>query len=220
MRAALQDMLYGKYPLIFGQRSRSPSESAMAMGIDCADGWYPLLDGLCEVLSNHARRGDHATIEAVQAKQKLGGLRFYFDGGCDRSKGAVRLASAMSYRICEESGCPGMLMARGGWIRTLAEDVGRMQGYHPRGPDAPEPGEQGYTTGGDSGFHGWHAIATTLRSLAAEAAPFSAVHLAYADVGLSVEIRNGTEWVEGAGECAAALSARTDAVTGAMRTPI
>jgi hypothetical protein len=67
----------------------------MGRGIECADGWYPLLDGLCDVLSCRAHVGDNTAVEALQVKQKFGGLHFYFEGGGDRSNGAVRLASAV-----------------------------------------------------------------------------------------------------------------------------
>lgn len=219
MRAALQEALYERYPLIFRQRNFATSESAMGRGIECADGWYPLLDGLCDVLSHHARDGAHPLVEAVQVKQKFGGLRFDFEGGGDRSKGAVRLASAMSYRVCEETGRPGMLMVRNRWVRTLAEDVGRMHGFRPRGQNPPEPGEQDITAAVASMPRGWRAIAAVLKDIVSEEAPFAALRLGHRDTSLSVAIQNGTEWTEGAGECAHALSVRTNALTGAMRVP-
>ena len=219
MRAALQEALYRKYPQIFRQRDLSPSESAIGRGIECADGWYPLLDGLCEVLSHHARDGDDMAVEAVQVKQKFGGLHFYFDGGCDHARGAVRMTMALSHRVCEETGRPGMLMTRNRWVRTLAEDVGRTHGYHPQRDVITESGGQDLVAEAASVPCGWRAITAVLKDVVAEQAPFATLRFEHTDAALSVEIQNGTEWTRGAQDCARAFSTRTDPASGAMLVP-
>ena len=220
MKEALERALYSKYPFIFDPVHLPTSKKPMVRNIECGDGWYPLLDGLCEVLSSRALNGDQAAVEAMQVKQKFGGLRFFFDGGCDHAEGAASMASAMSYHVCEETGRPGTLMARNRWVRTLAEDVGRMRGYRSLGLSALESVEWDMATEVVNLPLGWHAIAAVLKGVIAKAAPSAVVRFGHRSAGLSVDIRNGTEWAKGAGECALALSVRTDAVTGTMLIPI
>ena len=61
-------------------------------------------------------------FEIVQVKEKFGGLRFYCHGGTEEVHGAIHFAEQLSYRICEECGCPGELRtANRSWIRTLCD---------------------------------------------------------------------------------------------------
>lgn len=58
-------------------------------------------------------------VEAVQVKEKFGGLRFYTD--CvpdDYIRGLISLAESLSVRTCEVCGAPGKQGGQG-WIRTL-----------------------------------------------------------------------------------------------------
>lgn len=219
MRVTLQESLYERYRLIFRQGNVLGPKGPVGWGIQCGDGWYPLLDGLCDVLTRRVRDGSGPIIDVVQVKQKIGSLRFYLKGGDDYSQGAIRLASAMSYLVCEETGRPGTLMATNRGVRTLAEDFGRRHGYHPLRSDTRGPSEFDVGAEMASVPNGWRAIATALKGLVADHAPSAVVRLDTDNAGLSVEIRNGTDWTEGAGECARALAARTNPVTGAMLIP-
>ena len=42
-----QDKLFEKYPKIFRQKDLSMDQTCMCWGIECGDGWYPILDALC-----------------------------------------------------------------------------------------------------------------------------------------------------------------------------
>lgn len=57
-------------------------------------------------------------VEAVQIKEKFGGLRFYVDGGDAVTEGMITIAECMSAVTCEECGSPGILGGRG-WLKTL-----------------------------------------------------------------------------------------------------
>lgn len=59
-------------------------------------------------------------VVADQVKEKFGTLRFYYSGGDRTIDGMVRMAEAMSSRVCEVCGIPGK-RTTGGWIRTLCE---------------------------------------------------------------------------------------------------
>ena len=52
MNKELQDKLYKKYPKIFGQKDLPMTQTAMCWGISCGDGWYNIIDTLCEQLQN------------------------------------------------------------------------------------------------------------------------------------------------------------------------
>jgi len=121
MRSDLQQKLFADYPAIFAQKDLPMNQTAMCWGIDCGDGWYDLIDTLCSSIQQHIKYGNNVPqVEAVQVKEKFGGLRFYIDGGDDEINGMIRMAEAMSYRICETCGCPGR-PNEAGWISTQCE---------------------------------------------------------------------------------------------------
>lgn len=67
-------------------------------------------------------------VVATQVKEKLGGLRFYYDGGDEHIRGMISMAENMSYSICETCGDKGTLQ-RGGYLYTacpkhvLSQDI-------------------------------------------------------------------------------------------------
>ena len=102
MKAELQEKLFSKYPKIFGDRTKPMTETCMCWGLDVGDGWYNLIDTLCEALTytyttsievdeeDGKRLGIkpysdsyYFTVEppqviATQVKEKYGTLRFYY----------------------------------------------------------------------------------------------------------------------------------------------
>lgn len=219
MRNSLQDALYQAHPGLFRQRTLPLTESGMGRGFECGDGWYGILDGLCDALTTHSRQTGHPPIVAVQVKEKLGDLRFYVDGDCEWCRGAIDFSSAMSRHVCEETGRPGMLMIRARRIRTLAEDVGYANGYRrpeteaeERVEDGPKPTEEGLPPG-------WLTIASVLMSIVAQRMPHAALRFGCGDGELVVDSQNNEAWLSGSIACARALSTRTDPVTGVMRIP-
>lgn len=68
--------LITKYPFIFQDSGKPPTESLMCFGIECSDGWFKLLDKLMGNLAEVYRLSGIKTV-AVQIKSKFGGLRFY-----------------------------------------------------------------------------------------------------------------------------------------------
>jgi len=144
MKKELQDKLYENYPKIFAQKDLTIRQSCMPWGICCNDGWYTLLDVLCGNIQHcidyrleSIKYWDKAKeegccwksprpepipqLEAVQVKEKFGGLRFYFQGGNEYISGMITLTEAMSYYICEECGKPGKEV-NVGWLFTLCPE--------------------------------------------------------------------------------------------------
>jgi len=132
MDQELQNQLYKKYPEIFSNRLKSPTESCMSMGIECGNGWYDLINSICQIVEslnknikdrNRLIAGNNETIidfKFDQIKEKFGGLRAYYSGGNDYIRGLVTMAETMSYKICEVCGNKGK-PNKGGWISTLCD---------------------------------------------------------------------------------------------------
>ena len=102
MKTELEQKLFEKYPKIFGDRTKPATESCMFWGLEVGDGWYDLLDILCESFTYTYTTGIQVdeedgkrlgiepyadsyyfTVEppqviATQVKEKYGTLRFYY----------------------------------------------------------------------------------------------------------------------------------------------
>jgi hypothetical protein len=126
MQDALQNKLYKKYTQLFENRHKPITQSCMALGIECGDGWYDILSALCWEIAQHERNiaaapvEDYQPVKFDQIKEKFGGLRVYYDGGDEFVRGLVCMADAMSYKICEACGEKGK-PNENGWISTLCD---------------------------------------------------------------------------------------------------
>ena len=127
MRPELQDKLYAEYPIIFAQKDLDMTKTAMCWGISCGDGWYDLIDELCENIQNHVENFNRnkpeearMVCQATQVKEKFGGLCFYTYGGDEYIDGMISFAESMSYHICTECGQRSEKNeSNRGWIYTL-----------------------------------------------------------------------------------------------------
>lgn len=120
MKSELQEQLFNRYPKIFAQHALPMTETAMNWGIECGDGWYRLIDTLCAQLQHWTDRNGAPQVEAIQVKEKYGGLRFYVSAANDIQRGMIELAEAMSENICEVCSHPGHKI-NAGWIVTRCE---------------------------------------------------------------------------------------------------
>ncbi len=129
MKAELQQQLYEKYPKIFRQKDLDKTVTAMCWGISCGDGWFSLIDELCGNIQNkiinvnrNKQESEYVVCEAVQVKEKFGGLCFYTYGGDEYIDGMISFAESMSYHICSECSQPSAKQDNNrGWIYTLCE---------------------------------------------------------------------------------------------------
>lgn len=157
MSPELDQQLSQKYPLIFKPRRQSIREASPYWGFAHGDGWFNILDVLCEQLYapyrhavhqyEHARQREgtapwsgaavitavdverkrlamKAAAEAIpvaeQVKEKFGTLRFYVREATPEQYAYITFAEAMSARVCEKCGAPGVQRS-GGWVRTLCD---------------------------------------------------------------------------------------------------
>jgi hypothetical protein len=126
MKLELEQQLVSKYPNLFKQYGGDPKETCLAFGIECGDGWYHLIDTLCGSIQgevdwiNRLFPNLNFSCSAVQVKEKLGGLRFYYEffyatdlpddkmkiliSSMDRISGVTTFAEKISETTCENCG--------------------------------------------------------------------------------------------------------------------
>ena len=121
MKVELENKLFKKYPKIFRQKSLSMNETCMCWGISTGDGWYWLIDNLCDTIQRYIDANKQEQVEAIQVKEKYGGLRFYLNQESDMIHGMVWIAESMSYTICEDCGSTDGVTQTEGWISILCK---------------------------------------------------------------------------------------------------
>lgn len=143
MNQSLEQELYDRFPEQFRQKDLSVTESCMPWGMECGDGWFPLIRTMCGLIRGHIDgvisnntyvdkciaegkeppypRREVPSLEFVQVKEKFGELCAYYDGGDDFMAGVVSMAESMSAITCEQCGNAGKRRG-GGWIVTLCDE--------------------------------------------------------------------------------------------------
>jgi hypothetical protein len=101
------------FPTLYRGVTKPPKESLMCFYFECGDGWFELIKELSEKL-------EPLGVEAIQVKEKWGGLRFYISGGTPDAWDLIEAAEAASETICEQCGAPGELRGKF-WIQTLCD---------------------------------------------------------------------------------------------------
>jgi len=119
MKIILQNTLFNEYPRIFKQCNYSIMESCMPWGIETGDGWYGIIDTLCRLIQHYMEGLPGETVEAIQVKEKYGGLRFYINGGDSYVYGLIAFAEELSLRTCEQCGSTDGVTQTKGWVYTL-----------------------------------------------------------------------------------------------------
>lgn len=129
MSPELDVALCQKYPKIFKNRDGSIMETCMAWGFECGDGWYNIINTLCEKIQHYIdwksrdmTEEDKEAFQVVadQVKEKFGTLRFYFHGGDEMIEGMVSMAEAITNITCEDCGNIGQHRTQG-WHRVVCE---------------------------------------------------------------------------------------------------
>jgi hypothetical protein len=126
LKRILQATLFLRYPHIF--RERQDPSGLMQFGIGVGEGWYAVVEALCETLLSRAGETGASPAPAAQIKQKFGKLVWYHDSTDAFVQGAVELAEWYSLRVCERSGEPGRLTRQGGYIGVLSAREARRHG--------------------------------------------------------------------------------------------
>jgi hypothetical protein len=136
MTPELETKLLTKYPKLFAQHSKPPSETCMCWGCDCDDGWFKILDDLCEKLKDYP-------IEFVQIKEKYGTLRAYYTFNLTDERKDLDVnkvddsvwdiicdAEKLSAKTCEVCGEKGTLHSSGFWLKTMCHKCTEKKEYN------------------------------------------------------------------------------------------
>jgi hypothetical protein len=104
----------------------------MCWGFDCGDGWYGIIDTLCQKIQdyvdeiqkrNFGKRGESLSdmqVEATQVKEKYGTLCFYVNCSDDAVYDMVEEAEKASAHTCERCGEIGRIRGKS-WFTTLCD---------------------------------------------------------------------------------------------------
>lgn len=139
MSPELEQKLFTKFPLFYGDTTLSPTESRLPFGIECGDGWFDIIWTLTETIHNHQEWTQRVypeleiSIKAAQVKEKWGSLRVYTDLAYKDNptreewdkinrfsstvNGMITLAESISSKTCEVCGGKGSLN-KGPWFRV------------------------------------------------------------------------------------------------------
>lgn len=128
MKQELQNKLYEEFPAFFAEKDLPITNSLMAYGIECGDGWYELIRSLCKEIQEYSERTGKQVV-ATQVKEKFAGLRVYTNYHSDELRAILSKYEKQSFSVCEVTGEPGALCIRGIWYKTLSENIAKEQGY-------------------------------------------------------------------------------------------
>jgi hypothetical protein len=122
MRDELEAELKKKYPKcmrFLHEGSRNP----ISFGIETGDGWYGLIDRMCEKIEPVIANEDES-VYFVQIKEKFGELRAYLSWQTAFMDEFIRQAEVESFRTCEVCGKQGSPIG-GAWIFIRCEECGK-----------------------------------------------------------------------------------------------
>jgi len=118
MKQELERNLQARFPRFFRDLYGDPRETCMAFGCDFEDGWYPIVERLCEALNLVAP----PEFKFTQVKEKFGAMRIYASGGNEETERLLHRVHEESLKVCEACGATeGVDTGGSGWIRTLCQ---------------------------------------------------------------------------------------------------
>ncbi|MCP3685240.1 MAG: hypothetical protein GY861_21460 [bacterium] len=131
MRKELEKILVKTFPTLYCDYDKHYSESLLAFGFDCFDGWFDLIYQLSSDLIS-TNDSEHNVV-AAQVKEKFGGLRFYVYYASPEQYQIVNNAKKESYKICEKCGTRGGVTTGrsdgSDWISTLCSRCRGLQAW-------------------------------------------------------------------------------------------
>lgn len=122
-----QQQIYDKYPKIFIQHSWPMQKTCMCWGLCVGDGWYPLIAELCKRIQDNVDARGIEQIEAVQVKEKYGGLRFYTNYYDDAISKIILDAEYKAAETCSKCSKSGIVRDDDGWIEVLCDHCSKIK---------------------------------------------------------------------------------------------
>jgi hypothetical protein len=118
------------FPHLFRDSKAPLTQSLMAFGCECSDGWYDLIYDACAKMEPIVKKMIDDAIAAkdydkldwipafIQIKEKYGQLCLYITTYPKEIEKIARAAEKKSAKICEQCGKPGKLRGQG-WYYTM-----------------------------------------------------------------------------------------------------
>jgi len=124
MKTELEDQIVGILPEHFPNFRGAPSQTCLAYGFSCGDGWAPiLLDLVTSIAAYEIGKGVvEPTCVFDQVKEKFGILTIYARTEDPYVRGLIDAARSLSARTCENCGSTKGIVRTQGWISTLCRD--------------------------------------------------------------------------------------------------
>jgi hypothetical protein len=118
MNSTLENYFINTYRELFPPSDimKDMTKSCLYWGMDCEDGWAPILETTFKKLVLLK----HKPILA-QVKEKFGTLHIYLDNATDEASKIVEDAERASEYTCEICGEPGDLRKNNGWYMVRCE---------------------------------------------------------------------------------------------------
>lgn len=87
--------------------------------IECGDGWFGLIYKICDYINKFDK---DIECQAVQIKEKFGGLRFYVAKAPTAVYNFIDMFERFSFYVCEECGTTINVTTDGkSWVKTLCD---------------------------------------------------------------------------------------------------
>lgn len=111
MREALLQHLFDTWPRIFAPYRSGLVFLPQEQRITCDDGWFPIIDTLCEALQWETDHAGAPQVVVAQVKSKLGSMRVAAPGRqSECQSGMIRMALMLSALIPEDHVWPAGVM--------------------------------------------------------------------------------------------------------------
>ena len=124
MKKELEDKLFSIHSLLFAQRHLSGSVTRMCDGICTSDGWFDLINSMCEELQVLSDKTG-SQIEFLQVKEKLAGLRVHINEYSDEARVIINKYEIIASQTCEQCGIidetVNIREVEGYWLDTLCD---------------------------------------------------------------------------------------------------
>jgi hypothetical protein len=127
---SLQERLVRDYPFL-----------SSADSFECSDGWYKLIDDLCQSIQSHLVISRNAHFQISLVKEMFGKLRIDFVFGDSQISKMIEEAMRKSGNVCTLCGSRGTLCYKdSGWVyfKTYCPNHAALYGYKEYG-ESPTP---------------------------------------------------------------------------------
>ena len=125
MSPVLDTLLCERYPKLFADRHNA--DSCMSRGFTCGDGWFNLIDRLCYRVQFEVDLDYRPQPTVAQVKEKLGGLRIYWQNADEVIREMSHFVVALSLVTCEVCGAPGAMRSLDGALIVRCPAHGHLR---------------------------------------------------------------------------------------------